>query len=499
MHMSLRQRAIHAVAWSTVARVGNQASRFVISVLLARLLAPEHFGLIGMVTVFTGFAAVFAEFGLGAALVQRREVSDEHWSSAFWINVAVGWLVTGLFLLSAPALALFFGIPDLEPVCRALAFTFAIGGIGIVPTAMLQRKLRFRALAYVEILSAVAAGLVACWMALTGYGVWSLVVQSLLGRAGSVLIAFGMAGWYPRLRYSPAAVRDLLGFSLNLLGFNTVNYWARNADNLVIGKLIGSVGLGIYSRAYSLMLLPITQVISVIARVMFPLLASIQEDRARVKQIYLRATRLITLATFPIMAGLFAVADLFVVVLLGVQWTAVGPILRILCVVGMLQTLMNPTGWLYQSQGRTDWLFRWGLGAGAVQILGIAVGAWFGTASSVAWGYLAANALLLFPCVAIPGRLIDLRVHEVLRSISGTAACAFAMMGIVLIGGALVPNSWPLALQLLSLIATGAAAYGALLVVFRPAGYRELLSLRELRGPRGDPDAGAPESVYSAR
>jgi PST family polysaccharide transporter len=475
--MSLKQQTVSGVAWSALGRIGQQTAQFGISVLLARLLAPEQFGLIGMLMVFIGFASLFAEFGFAAALVQRPSITREQIDSVFWLNCGLGLLLSIMFALAAPAIAGFFRTPDLTLLGRVLALSFTLNAVGVVPGALLQRSMDFKSLARIEISVSVISGFVGVALAIGGFGVWSLVAQSLSAsvlRAGLLSLA---VAWWPRFAFSSDGVGSLLNFSVNLFGFNFINYWARNADNLLVGKLMGSAELGIYTRAYSLMLLPVTQVISVLSRVMFPVMSSIQNDPARVRRVYSRAMGGIALLAFPMMAGLLVVAEPFVLALLGERWAEVVPLLRILCLVGILQTLMNPTGWIYQSMGRTDWLFRWGIGASVVLVSAIGVGVWLGTLESVAWAYLTANAALLIPCLWIPGKLIQLSVSEMLRTVATAFCCAAAMAAGVWVFDLSFVAGWPQGIRLFADVAVGVVVYSVLVLAAHPPGVSDLTGL----------------------
>jgi PST family polysaccharide transporter len=441
--------------------------------VLARLLLPTDFGLIGMLLVFSGFAALFAEFGFAGALVHQPDLTKVQVSSVFWLNLGVGLLLSALFFMLAPLIARFFGSPALAPLGRAFSPSFALGALGIVPRALLQREMSFRRMAHVELSSALIAGIIGITLALAGFGVWSLVVQSLAAALVGSVLAFHASRWIPTRSYSAGAVRSLLSYSGNLFGFNFINYWARNADNLLVGRFMGSASLGIYNRAYTIMLLPVRQIVGVLSRVMFPALSSIQGEKARVKEAYLRATGVIALVTFPMMAGLLVVARPFVLTLLGAKWAGVIPVLQILCVVSLFQTLMNPTGWLFQSQGRTDWMFRWGLVSSTVFVAAIAVGVALGTVESVAWSYLLATVILWYPCIAFAGRLIDLSVMDVIRRVAHAAGCTVAMVGSVMgLGYAMPAQSPPWALLAVQ-VSAGIAVYCLFVAILRPAGYQE--------------------------
>jgi O-antigen/teichoic acid export membrane protein len=477
---SLKQRTIAGLGWSSAAHVGHQAVQFALGILLARLLTPEDFGLLGMVILFSGFARLFAEFGFSSALVQRAEITDVHKSSIFWVNLLIGLVLGGLFFSLAPHIAAFYDVPPLRHISQAVSATFLISAFGIVPRALLQRQMAFDRLARVEMSAAVASGALAVLLAFLGFGVWSLVIQSLTAAALTAALAFFASRWVPAFSYSGAAVRELLGYSANLFTFNFVNYWSRNADSLLVAKMIGSTALGVYARAYSFMLLPITQILSVAGRVIFPTLSSIQEDRARVRRIFLRVLRMVTLLTAPMMVGLFVVADDFVLALLGSKWAAVIPVLQILSAVGILQALCNPVGWIYQSQGRTDLLARWGLASSSVIVLAVFLGALIGTVEAVAWAYLVANVILFYPCIAIPGKLVGMRVRDVLADSCGPLGCALLMGGAVWAIAQVLPSTWSSGLLLVVKVCAGAICYTALIsVLCRPAFEEARLFLRE--------------------
>jgi PST family polysaccharide transporter len=477
----LKGQVLSGVLWNSLARLGQQALQFGFSVLLARLLLPEDFGTVSMILVFTGFVGMFADVGFSSALVQKRELDLRQIQSVFWFNIAIGVALSLLTLLAAPWLARFYRNPDLESVTRVWSVTFVLVTLGLAPAALMQRRMQFRRLAWISMVATVLSGAVGVLLALLGWGVWSLVAQNLISNSIITVLNWAVSGLRPQLTFTIEALRELWSYTVHLFGFNFVNYWARNADSLLIGRIFGAVALGIYNRAYGLMLLPITQIISVIASVMFPALSSIQHDTKRVKRGYLKAMVLISFASFPIMIGLLATARPFILTLYGEKWADVIPILRILCIAGLVQALLNPTGWLYTSQGRTDWLFRWGVAGGGVLVMSILAGVLLGSVEAVAACYAVANLLLLYPGIAIPGRLIDMRFGDVVRSVAGPAI-ASAIMGLIVAGlGAALPGGWPDWQRLLILVASGVLAYAALIFGFRMSAGSEALSVfREL-------------------
>lgn len=449
---------------------------FVITAILAHLLTPVEFGLVAMVTVFTSFVGVFTDAGFRAALVQRQELTEDHLSSVFWTNLAVGIALTGLAVLAAPQVAAFYEEPILRPLTMLIGVNFLIGAFPVVHLAMVQREMDFRALGMVEIMAVLTAGAVAIPMALSGFGVWSLAAQMLVYAFAFAVGLWIVHGWRPRRRFVSRAVGDLLGFSGNLLGFNVFNYWIRTADDLLVGKFVGSAGLGVYTRAYATMLLPTGDISGIVGQAMFPALSRIQDDLERVKAVYLQANRVIGLLTIPAMCGLFVVARPFVLSVFGSQWEAVVPVLQVLCFVGVKQPIGSTTGWIYQSQGRTDLQLRWGLFAGVVTLAAFGVGIIWGV-MGVAVAYVVRSYLLWYPAIEIPGRLVGISFGEFVGNVAPVFGCSVLMAAATWGVGGLLPGTWGPWPTLVVQVVTGVAFFWLLVHILGIRAYRELLEL----------------------
>jgi O-antigen/teichoic acid export membrane protein len=457
--VSLTARTVTGVSWMAGARLVQLVLQFGLSVVLMRLLGPEAFGLVAMVLVFSAFLSVFTDMGFSSALVQRLELTEEHRSTVFWMAIGLGGLLCLSLVLASPFVAAFYHEPLLGPLTAWIALGFVLDTPGMVPRALLQRSMQFDRIAKIEVLSLVISGIVGAGSAWRGAGVWSLVAQSLTYSLVASALMLWQVDWRPRPIFSLRAVRDLAAYGAGLSGFSVVNYWARSADNLLIGRFIGTAALGFYSRAYFLMLMPLKSITGVLGPVMFPALASIQHDRERVRGAYLRAMRLMTFWAFPLMMGMATVAEPFVLGLFGPEWREVIPLIQILAFVGMIQTLCNPVGWIYTSQGRTDLMFWWGVGGGGTLIAFIAVGIVLGGVETVAWAYLAGNILITIPCLAIPGRLIGMRVRDVFRVSAGNFASALGMAAFVWAVKQFLPPNLPALLSLALLVSAGVVCY----------------------------------------
>ena len=476
---SLTVRTASAVGWTTAARILQQSLQFGISILLMRLLGPEAFGLIAMVTVFTGFIRVFSDFGFASALIQSQEVTEAHRSGVFWFTVLVGLALTLFAFAISPLVAAFYDVPLLRPVTAAIGLSFVLSAPASVPRALLQKALRFKQIASAEVATTTLSSGAAIALALKGAGVWSLVVQSVLGAAAGSVFIFLVSDWRPRWKLDFRGLTDLLRYGAGLTGFNAVNYWSRSADNLLVGKFLGATSLGFYARAYSLMLLPLAEVIGVLRPVLFPALAEIQHDRERVRRAYLRANRLITFITFPMMFGLLAVADPFVTGLLGPDWAGVIPLIQILAMAGLLDTVANPTGWLFLSQGKTDWMFRWSVFGSSVRVAGFSIGVWIGTVEAVAWSYTITGIFLAPIVVALAGRLVDLRLSQVVAATGGNFLRS-GLMAVVVWGLSFsVPQGNGEIPRLILLVTAGALTYFSVTWWTRAAAIADALTVLE--------------------
>lgn len=474
--MSLRQKTLSGLSWSVVSQIGRQGLTFVIGIILARLLSPEEFGLIAMVTVFTGFATLFADFGLGAAIIQEKEVNNTQLSSIFWINVIAGITLTMVFILASKQIGIFYNRELLVPITKLVAFNFTISSIGIVHRALFSKEIDFKSLAKIEIVSILAGGISAVTLALLNFGVWSLVYQSLITSAVSTIGVWLFNSWRPSFAYNFQEVRKLLSFSINLLGERTINYWVRNTDNLLIGKVLGSSSLGLYSKAYNLMLFPLRNISGVITRVMFPSMAAIKEDRARVGRIFLKVTRVIALITFPMMVGCIIVADNLVITLFGIDWVGMIPILRILSVVGLIQSVVTVVGSVFLSQGRADMQFRLGLIIKPVLIIGIVAGLNWGV-EGVAIGYACAVTFAQYINIKWAGNLVGVSYMDMLKNLSPIALWT-VVMGLGVTGFSfLLPGHWANWLQLVLKVFVGVTIYSTCIHLAGTKAYIEAYSI----------------------
>lgn len=357
----LKSRAIAGLSWSFVGQIVKQGFQFVVNVALANLLLPADFGMVAMAMVFINFASVFADMGVSSALIQRKQVTEAHWSSAFWLNIIFGILLTAFFCLCSPLIAHFYHREELAPIIYILSFNFLLSSFTIVQQTMLTKNMDFYALMVRDIVAVFLSGVVAIYLAFKGWGVWSLVVQMLVSTLLQNVFLWGSSSWRPKFIFSIAALKDFFFFSTHLTGFQVVNYFARNLDQMLIGKFLGSEVLGYYSLAYKLMMLPLQNISWVLSKVMFPVLSKVHDDVERLQRAYIKMLRSISILTFPLMTLLFVLAPELIRAIYGEKWLAVSDLIRILSFCGMFQSLGTISGLIYQSVGKTNIQLRMGL------------------------------------------------------------------------------------------------------------------------------------------
>ncbi len=463
--MSLREKTVKGIYWSVLSQFLRTLLILGITAVLARLLKPSDFGLIAMAMVFENVFLLLNDMGLNSGIIYKKELTEGHLSSGFWVNIAEGFLLTLILSAVAPLIARFYSKPQLTVIVVVMSTTLFISSFGMLQRAVLSKALDFRTLAVAEVSATVLSGIAAVTAAAVGLGVWSLVVQSVSLSGFTAAALFVACKWKPKMVFEWKPLKELLVYGLPLQGFGFLTYFSRNMDNLLIGKYLGSAPLGDYSMAYRFCLFPWGNVSVVISRVMFPAISTIQEEHPRVRNAYIQTNKYIALITFPLMTGLIVIAPQFVRVILGSKWTGAIVPIQVLAAVGMLQSISSTMNLIYQTQGRTMLMFLWGVVSSVVIVASFVVGLHWGIVG-VAAAYLIVTTALFYPQMAIPFRLIGLRFR---RFIGGLTPVILATAGMAtLVGGlrALLQSVGASDLVVLvSGVTLGTAAYVGLIAV----------------------------------
>ena len=443
-------------------------------VVLSRLLSPRDYGLIAMVLAVIGVADVFRDLGLSTAAVQARTLTAAQRSNLFWINTALGTVLGAVAFAAAPALALVYDQPELADVTRVLALTFLLNGVATQYRADLTRRLLFSRLAVADVLSPVVGLGVGVALAADGAGVWALVGQQLAQYVVMMTVVVTAGRWRPGRPDRRTPMDGLLRFGWNMVGVQLIGYAARNVDSLTIGTRFGAEALGLYNRAFQLLMTPLGQLRGPTTQVALPALSALQEDARRHAE-YLRRGQLALGYTFVAGLALVVGAALPVTeVFLGDQWGSVTPLLRLLALAGIFDTLAFVGYWVYLSQGLTGQLVRYAAFEAVVKLVCILVGSTWGVVG-VAAGYALAPALTWPVSLWWLSRLTPIPVRELL----GGALRVLAVAAVVAAGSYAAAGSTghlPAGLTLGLAVAAGAAAYAAIAAVV-PAVRRDVLAV----------------------
>ncbi len=462
--------------------VAAQGTKFVVNmasaVVLARLLTPQDYGLVAMVAVFTNFTHLFRNLGLSAATMQRAEVSSRQVSTLFWVNVALSLATVAVTAACAPLIAAFYGEPRLVGITLGLAAGFVFSGLSVQHQALLKRQMRFAALGAVDIGSMAAGLLTGVTLAWYGAGYWALVGSQVAIAVAYAAGVWAACGWRPSLPSRNSGVRSMIAFGGNLTGYNLLNYFSRNTDNLLIGRVWGAPQLGLYSRAYQLLLLPLDQVCAPLDGVAVTALSRLTDEPERYRQAYLRILEKVAMLTMPGTALMIASSDWLVRVMLGEQWAETGRIFGVLGFVGLLEPVSISVGWMLISQGRARDVLRWGVIDSTLSVASIVAGLPWG-ALGVAAAYSAVGLfvrkplLFWFACRSGPVRLADFY-----RAVFPSACAALLTLAAVFAFRAWAAGMKPWA-GLLACLPLAAAA--SLLAFFAlPAGRRALADVKNM-------------------
>lgn len=358
---SLKADAFLGVKWTTLSSLTAIIAKFLQIAILARYLTPEDFGLVGIVMVVVGFAQVFTDAGMSAAIVQRQNITNNQLSSLYWLNIFSGIAVFCAVWAVAPVAASFFKEETLKDLFRLSAATFLIIPFGQQFQFLLQKELKFDTISKIDVASTLFGAALSIALAIFGFGASSIILGALFSALikSLSLLSKGILMYMPRLYFKYSDIKDFLSFGLYQMGEKSLNYFASRVDQLIIGKYLGSEQLGYYNIAFNLVIQPVSRINPIINRVAFPLYAQVQNDNERLKRGFLQTTRYLTLINFPLLAGLAAVANPFVSTVYGPQWAPCAPIIQILAFIGILRSRGNPIGSLVIAKGRADLSFKW--------------------------------------------------------------------------------------------------------------------------------------------
>lgn len=398
-------KATRGMFWSLAENFGLQVIQLVISIILARLLLPEQFGLIGMLTLFIALSQSLLDSGFGSALIQKKDVDHLDACSVFYFNLLIGVILTCLLYVVAPLIAQFFHEPLLTSLTRFLSLSIIINAFGLVPSTMLTKRMDFKSLLKVSLISVLISGVVGVGLAMKGSGVWSLAIQSVLSTLIRAILLWQISRWRPSRIFSKVSLTSMFSFGSKMMMSGLLNTLFENIYQPLIGKFYSAADVGYYMRAQSLQTAAIQPAGSAIGRVIFPALAPIQDDRARLKQAVQKITTITMLFHFPLMIGLILIAKPLITLLLTDRWAASIPYFQLFCIVGLLYPMHIINLTILPAVGRSDLFFRLEVIKKIMIIAAIAITFRWGI-TALLWGQVATSVIAYVLNSYYSGKLI---------------------------------------------------------------------------------------------
>lgn len=477
---NLRRAASAGLGWHSAGNIVRRGAVSLSAMVYAALLGPDQFGVIGLTLIFIAALVVIQELGASTYIVYAQDLSPRTITTLFWFNLAVAVLAAGLVAGGAPLAADLFHEPRLTLVLKAIALSHLIMSLGVTQRAIMQKALRFQLLAKIDVAAVIAGVSAGIMVALSGGGIWGFVTQSLIVAFLSSLGYWCFAGWLPRPGSGLTGVGPAVRYSANLAAFHVLNFFGRNSDDILIGRYMTTADLGIYGVAYRVMTFPSVIIGHAVAYAMLPVLSSLRDRDREFAKFLTESAQTVAFITFPMMVGVFVVADDFVRVVFGQSWETTAVLLKILAPVGLVQSVGVLTGTVYQAKGRTDLLLKWGLYATPVFIVFILLGLkWgvVGVAAAYGIGYL---IFIAYPGFWIPFRLIDLPVPRFLLSLARPLFCSLLMGACVAFLQEILLGDAAASIRLLATVAAGIVAYIAASLLFNAEKFRQIVRLQFL-------------------
>lgn len=456
--MSLKVHVAKGMVWVGLSTVIVKSLSLLVTIILARLLKPNDFGLFGMALLFINMLSLFRDFGFDSALIQTKHDIEKAANTIFPIIMGIGFVLFSLCLLGAPFFAGFYNQRPIESMVRILAFTFIIYAIGVVPTSIMSKKMAFKRLFLPEVGSVIVYAGMTIYFSYFGFGAWSLVYGYFASVATNTLLTYSVCPWRPKWQFNREIARDLFRYGRNVLATSIVVFLLTQGDNLVVGKLLGATALGFYLLAYNISNMPTLNISQVIQKVVFPAYSKLQDDKEKLREGYLMILSFCALLIMPLSIGLFILAPDIITVLLGQKWLPMLPALRVLCIFGLIRPFGGIAGTLINSVGKPEILKR----VSTVQLIIMAIIIYplskiygiFGTSLAVTLAIVFPVSFLLY----LATKMINLQPKKIIKKLLIPAVSSFLMaIGVYVIKKQILPQ--PLLVNFIILVAFGVLIY----------------------------------------
>lgn len=480
--MSLKDKAIKGVSWSLAGNVIKNLISFIIGIILARLLTPGEYGLVGMAGVFIYVTYVFVDSGFSTALIQRPVCTRADYSTVFYTNLIISLLFFFLLFFTSGYIADFYSESELTPIVKVLAFLIILYALSIVHRSIIIKEINFKLLNVIQITSQLSSGVIAIIMAYRGFGVWSLVWKTLLNQLFVNFQLWIFNKWYPTLEFSLSSLKEMFSFSSKLLISGIINKIYEQIYNLIIGKFFSANELGLYTRANHFKDLPSQSISGAIMSVSFPVFAQVQDDTVRLKQIAKKIIKATMFVNITAMLGMLAISGNLIITLIGNKWSGATPYLQLLCIVGLFYPLHPINLNIITALGRSDLFLRLEILKKLLAVPVILIGI-FTTVKIMIIGMIISSLTAIFINSYYTQKLIDYGIREQFADISGSLILGIIMSFLVFIFGLLLKSFEPKLILLVLQIALGILFAVGIAYAFRMKEYfdfKEILVTRIL-------------------
>ena len=472
--MTLKQKAVSGLIWSFIDNIASLGISFIIGVILARLLSPNDFGLIGMLSVFIAISQSFIDSGFKQSLIRKQNCSQVDYSTIFFFNIATGLLFYLILFISAKSISVFFHEPILKGLIRVLGLSLIINSLSIIQSTILTKRIDFKLQAKISVIASIISGTISIYLAYTGWGVWSLAVLMLAKYTMNLLLLWFWAKWTPVWLFSLKSLKELFSFGSKLLVSGLIDTIYKNLYYIIIGKYFSALELGYYARADQFQALPSSNIQNIIGRVSYPVLLTIQDDIPRMREAYKKIIKSTMLITFVLMLGMVAVAKPMIYSLIGEKWDSSIIYLQMLCFVGMFYPLHALNLNMLEVQGRSDLFLRLEIIKKILALPIIIIGVIWGIKTMIL-GMMINTMIAYYLNSYWSGRFIGYPFYSQIKDIFPSLLLAVIMSAVVYTEGLLIPL--PMVYILVSQVLTGALIIFGLCEVFR---FKDYLFIKEI-------------------
>lgn len=441
---SLKSQTITGVFWSFIEKFGSQLILLASQIILARLLEPKDFGLIGMLALFIAVSQAFIDSGFDNALIQKKNVNQADYSTVFYFNISIGFLLYLILFVAAPYIADFFREPLLVDLTRVVCVILAVNSFGLIQFVKFKIEMNFKAIAQVVVIANLLSAFVGIMMALMGYGVWALAGQIIGIYFFRTILFWVKSSWRPSLIFSIQSFKQLFSFGSKLLLSGIISQTFENIYLMVIGRMFSATALGFYTQAKKLQEVPVTTLAQVVGNVTFPAFSKIQDENEKLREGFRKLIKLLVFINFPLMLGLAIVAEPLLVLILGEKWLPSVPYFQLLCIAGMIYTLHASNLNILKVKGRSDLFLYLEIIKKTIVVVAIVIGLQWGIIGLVV-GQICTSFISFFINAFYTGKLISYTIPNQLKDISQTFLITLGMLAFMSIGF-LIEN------QILSLI-----------------------------------------------